>query len=199
MKKSFFIIGAVLMALTFFTTPALAELEESIPISELEGLSRDAQREVVKKYLDKRKDKGIIEDKMASLEPEEAEKWVNLISGVIKGVCQDLSIQVNEFIKSDVGKVTIAILIYKIVGEDILKSFIGVSIWALFALGVILSFRFFHMTKAVKTYNNEKKLTDIKYVRRYNWQSEDAKTGSAWAHGIAIFFSVVAITIVIFA
>lgn len=196
MKRRFFVIGMILLALTFFTTPALAESKESIPVSELEGLSYDAQREVVKKYLDK--EKSTIEDKVASLEPEEAEKWVNLISGVIKGVCQDLSIQVNEFTKSDVGKVTIAILIYKIVGEDILKSFIGVSIWALFALSVILSFRFFHMTKAVKTYNNEKKLTDIKYVRRYNWQSEDAKTDSAWAHGIAIFSSILAITAVIF-
>lgn len=69
---------------------------------------------------------------------EQAEKWVNLGSNIGKGLAgsaKELGVAVNDFAKTDVGKLTTFLIVYHIVGNDILHLiggvlFIILGIWA---------------------------------------------------------------------
>lgn len=60
---------------------------------------------------------------------DQAEKWVNLGANIGKGLAgsaKELGVAVNDFAKTDVGKLTTFLIVYHIVGDDVLHLIGGV-------------------------------------------------------------------------
>ena len=59
---------------------------------------------------------------------EEAQKWVDLGSSIGKGLAassKELGIAVNEFSESTVGKLTMWLIVFSIIGESVIQFLVG--------------------------------------------------------------------------
>ncbi len=135
-------------------------------------------------------------------DPEELDKWRKLIVGTIKDTCNDLNVTVNEFAKSPVGIGVVGLILYKIVGKDLITGVIRITIagimWVLITiiLGIITKYFmgstliYEHVEEIpqekgkpiIKRYNPVKKF-------RYPWRSNDARCTLAVAIGIIFFLN----------
>ena len=67
----------------------------------------------------------------------EVEAWTNLgqnIGRATVGAAREIGVAANEFVQTPIGIVTTVVVVYKLVGRDILKTFIGLFIF-LFGTG----------------------------------------------------------------
>jgi hypothetical protein len=120
-------------------------------------------------------------------------KWQEIgiaFSETIKQVCQTLNVEVNQFIKSDVGKLTAGIIIYRMVGKDLLR----ILIISLFMLGltffIFSSIYFVHGKKKWKIKDKEGNEHIESEDRWINWGDGDgnnARLVSVCIHLIAWF------------
>jgi translation elongation factor EF-1beta len=118
--------------------------------------------------------------------PQELEAWAKLITETIKTICQDLSITVNDFVKTPVGFGVAALITYKVMGKDILENaldlIIMIPLW-FFMTGIILFVGwYFYSTKTYynKIYFDDKgKQVKEGLVRetRFPWVKEEWKRG----------------------
>lgn len=146
-------------------------------------------------------------DFVAGINPDELDKWRKLITGTIKDICDDLSIGVNEFVKTRVGLGVAALIIYKVAGKDLLNDALDIVImiplWC-FLTGVSLFFTwYFYSMKTLyeKEYDKDGKIKckTPQRIPRYMWESKtDCKIGLAWGIFIVWFlFTVVTLLIVL--
>jgi hypothetical protein len=91
---------------------------------------------------------------------------------------------VNEFVKTPVGMITMGLITYKVVGEKLWDVIGGTLAWIVVTAIIFISFRHFHMRERVVDKSN-KENHQIQYIPRYEFKSNDARNGSAWAHGVA--------------
>lgn len=89
----------------------------------------------------------------------------------IKKICQTLNVEVNTFLKSDVGKLTAALIVYKMVGHDILRVIIYGS--SLFMITIIcgLFSKYAFIKKKVK----DKQTKEVQYIEMIEWEDTEAK------------------------
>jgi len=118
--------------------------------------------------------------------PQELEAWAKLITGTIKTICEDLSITVNDFVKTPVGIGVAALITYKVMGKDILENaldlIIMIPLW-FFMTGIILFLGWYFYS--TKTYYNKIYFDDKgKQVKeglvketRFPWAKEECKKG----------------------
>jgi hypothetical protein len=111
-------------------------------------------------------------------------EWRMLITGTIKDVCNDLSITVNEFVKTPVGLGIAALIIYKVAGKDIMANafdvIFAIPLWVTFTfINCILILYFF---KPVTVYTKITETADKKIIKegperstRYPFKSSDAR------------------------
>lgn len=135
-----------------------------------------------------------------NLSPERLNEWVELgknIGLAIAATAKELGIASDEFLKSNTGKITVALIVWHYMGRDIVGIVGGTIAWIVLTSIILWSFKYFHMTKKVVT-KLENKQVDVKYVLRYEFRSNDAKVGSAWAHGAAFLATTIACAIIIF-
>ena len=183
-------VGLLICSLCAVPSSASTGTEVTVNLEDLDNITRNNVLNKLKEL--KKKKAGSITNKLANMDPAEVTKWTGAITKTIKDVCHDLNVEVNDFAKTPVGIGIVGIIIYKVVGADFISSmktiFFTLLWWFIVSVAVIISFRHFHMCKKVKvkTPNDKGKLvtTDIKYVKRYNFNSNDGKVGSAWAHSI---------------
>lgn len=196
MKGLIFILVA-LLTLCFvgpaFATPPQPPASQ-IDLDDLEGLTSAARNQFIEHKLKRLRQsrkavepKDIIERIAPIADPDVAERWGDVISKTIKTISSDLAIGVNEFIKTDVGKITLFIIAYKILGEDIKDIFFGSIAWVLVTIMLLFSFRHFHMSEKTKVKDDKSNVTSITYTPRYTWtvDSDDecpAKVMSAIFH-----------------
>jgi len=117
-------------------------------------------------------------------------KWQEIgiaFSETIKQVCQTLNVEVNQFIKSDVGKLTAGIIIYRMVGKDLLR----IAIILLFMIGltffIFFSIYFIHGKKRWKIKDKEGNEHIESKDRWIKWEDDTARTLSVCVHLIAWF------------
>jgi len=111
-------------------------------------------------------------------------KWAEVGKGIavsLSAACKELSIGVNEFVKTPVGKLTTALIVWKVIGKDIWHMLLGFILFFVTMPIVISSFVYFHMRKKVKHEDGT-----ITYIERYEWEGPAGKIGSAWAHGLTM-------------
>lgn len=127
------------------------------------------------------------------IDPNSLDQWRQLITGTIKDVCNDLSITVNEFVKTPVGMGIAALILYRVAGKDLLENaldiMIMVPLW-MFVTGFFIFLSWYlYSSKIVydKIYYDDKgkKVKEgLKRMTRYDWDShkkpEDSKWGIFW-------------------
>lgn len=180
-----FVILIVILGLSI-AIPVLSHADSGkyIALEDLEGLSTNARNEIVKKRLQELKNgKGILEG-VSNLDPKSIEAWSKAISNGIRIVCTDLSIGVNDFIKTDVGKITMFLIIYQVIGKDLKGMLFGMLLWIITMPLIVMSFVHFHTRYKVKTLDENGKVADITYAKRYSWESGEAKGFSALIHTV---------------
>lgn len=169
MKLGIFIL--VLISSLFFIQPIYAGTQYSVDLDALKGMSDDAKAEYIKGLV-----KQYTDNKATSVLPkvtsDEAKEWATLISGAIKTICNDLSISVNTFLQTDAGKITAFLIAYKIIGQDIKNIVLGTLAWVVITFVLVLMFWFLVVPKKVIALNDQKKISDIRYVPRLDFSRE---------------------------
>lgn len=120
-------------------------------------------------------------------------KWQEIgiaFSETIKQVCQTLNVEVNQFIKSDVGKLTAGIIIYRMVGKDLLR--IAIILLFMFTLTVFIfsSIYFVHGKKRwkVKDKDGNEHIEECdRWIAWGNGDGNNARLVSVCVHLIAWF------------
>lgn len=135
-----------------------------------------------------------------NLSPEKLDQWVDLgknIGLAIAATAKELGVASDEFLKSNTGKITVALIVWHFMGKDIVGIVGGTIAWIVLATIILWSFHYFHMTKKV-VIKKENKEVDVKYVPRYTFGSNDARVGSVWAHGLAFLGVTIVCAFIIF-
>jgi hypothetical protein len=146
-----------------------------------------------------------LQDKMnqqrADERMEAAEKWIGIgerfgekLGKIIGDVCKELGIQANEFIKTPAGKLTVGLIVWKVIGEDLWDIVGGTLAWLCITSILFVSFRHFHMNE--RTVNKES--AEVKYISRYDFEDQNYETGSAWAHGIGFLLTTAVCLLIVF-
>lgn len=123
------------------------------------------------------------------------ENWVDIgekLGKAIAATCKELSVQVNDFIKTPVGRMTVAVILWKAVGKDLWHIVGGILCWMTITGIILWSFRFFHMKRKVE------KKEGTEYINLYKFESSEAKVGSVWAHAIAFFALTLSCMLIVF-
>lgn len=126
---------------------------------------------------------------------DETEKWANVginIAKALGAACKELSIGVNEFAKTPVGKLTTLLILWKVIGHELVNIVGGSIAWVLITLVVYSSYRYFHMNLKVK-----KSDKTIEFIPRYDFTNENYKIGSIVVHAlIFVVFTAICMGIV---
>jgi len=132
---------------------------------------------------------------------ENVKSWIGIgkeIGEAVNETAKALNVNVNEFAKTPVGKLTTFFLIYKIIGKDLTKLVLAICLFIFIMIILLWSFRKFHLQEKIIEYCEDKKtIKQIRFFSRYDWNSDEAKLCSAFAHGILFLVSVIALIIVI--
>lgn len=125
---------------------------------------------------------------------ETAEEWVifgERFAEVIITMCSRLGVEVNEFVKTPVGKIATIVILWKVVGVSLWSIIGGTLAWVVITMILLWSFRFFHMRARVENTDGDGNTT-VEYVERYEFSSGDWAAGSAVLH--CAFFVAITIT-----
>ena len=84
----------------------------------------------------------VVDKVLENVTPENLTKWGNAIGEGIKGVCSSLNVEVNAFVNTTVGKLTMGLIVYKVVGgKEIIigvKDVVFTLLGYLFVTGILL-------------------------------------------------------------
>lgn len=84
----------------------------------------DSQKAALQKTVDEMKSPSNI----SAVAREETEKWANLggnMGRAAVGAAKEIGVAANEFVATPLGKVTMGVVIYKVIGRDIMKVVAG--------------------------------------------------------------------------
>lgn len=125
--------------------------------------------------------------------PEKLRKWAEVGSAVGKGLvatASELGVEVNEFAKTGVGKLAIVLLIWKVMGSDIIHI-VGGIMWFMIALPMwMYYFRKLCIVKDI-TYNDKGKKIKVSYFEK--GEVEEARITMTFAIVIIIIIGIVTI------
>jgi hypothetical protein len=174
MKKFSLIISIILILISFSISNAKTE-----KVIDIEKLSINARNEILN--LNKSDDENFNVTK--------AEQWASFgknFASALKETCQVLNVEVNAFVKTPVGMVASGLIVYKVIGKDLIKMVVTILVCSFIYILILFSFFIFFIPKKLVIRDENKKITQIKYIKRYEFKSDDARVFSAWAHGGAL-------------
>lgn len=170
MKFKLFLAG-IILAFSFSASAA------SVDVS---GLSKEQVEQINK----------IVQDKstVSSKTREELSKWGELGKGVgeaLLSAARELGVAANDFARTPLGMVTTGIVVYKIIGRDLLKIIVG-SI--LFTLGWVFGLRLMRHAKGITyTYQSIPIFWGLLNVNKLVTKSSTREDKSEWiVGGIAV-------------
>ena len=123
-----------------------------------------------------------IEEKVPA--PQQVSEWAEVgtnLGVALSEAARAMNTGINEFITSPAGKLTVFVILWKVLGGTFMQLLFGTV--ALFVL--TSSYRRFHGSTKLKTKHADGK-EEEKYVKRYDWKSENAKVVSVIVHGLAL-------------
>lgn len=121
----------------------------------------------------------------------EVTEWTKLIKDSILDVAHGLGIEVNEFVKTPVGKMVGFLIIWEVIGKDIA----AVGLLLLLAVMVAISFKHFNWGPRVKWDKIKKEYITLP---SYQYDDNDNKAISAAAHCI-VFVVLIVVSVIILA
>lgn len=165
MNKLFLIVGLLVSSLAF------AEVDRTLDVSKLTQEQRAALQLQITQLAEKKSDPTTL----AVTVREEASKWADLgknVGTALVASAKEVGQGVNEFSQTPVGQVTTAIIVYKVVGRDVLKLIFGTLTLVIgTAVGVYI-FRNFGKTNYV--YENIPRLNGLFISRKLKSVSRDS-------------------------
>jgi len=180
------------VSLLLVVSPVLSETKVEIDLEKLDDFSRN-------KVLNALKETEKEGSSILPKNPEEIREWGRLgkdIGQAIGATAKELSIQVNDFIKTPAGVLTVGIILWKVVGNELFDIVFGIPIWFLLTLGCVLTMRKYLGRERIPLYETEeiedkrgkvkkiRKLVDVKYVPRYEYNDSDYKVAVAIVLGL---------------
>lgn len=122
-------------------------------------------------------------DAVKGINPEELDQWRKVVTGTVKDICNDLSITVNEFVKTPVGFGIGLIVFYKYMGKDLFENALDILIvtplWFILT-GMILycGWYFFHCKTVYeyRTVGDKTEKVNPKRVTAYAWEEKTDKS-----------------------
>ena len=131
-------------------------------------------------------------DPKPAFTPDEAQKWSEIGESVAKAIAataKGLSIEVNDFINTPVGKWSLFFVFWYLIGYKLWIIVGGILIWITLGSIILHSFKVFHIPR--KKLVSETKSADGKGWERtyeyvpFKFVSNEAKVGSVWAHALS--------------
>ena len=96
----------------------------------------------------------VVENVADSLaDPQKLNEWVELGKNVglaMTAVARELGVAADQILNSTTGKIAMVMIVWKVMGQDILDIVGGVATWFVITPVLIWSFNFFHITKPIK-------------------------------------------------
>jgi hypothetical protein len=192
MKSRFFrnviaFLVVVLILSIFISLANATSAEELLKNPNLTDMERNALASAISKQA---QNESLIPKSLEGL--LEWQKMGDAFASTIERICKTLRIEVNEFLKSDVGMLTAGIIIYRMVGQDFLRIVLYTLIWIGVTFFMIMSIRFLHMKKLVPgTIPNPEKngppIQTTVAIDRFGWADDIVKNVSLAIHIIAWF------------
>jgi hypothetical protein len=189
MKKLIVLFIAAVMSFA----AAAADEVRSVDISKL----TNAQKADVLKYA-----ASLEESKGSNLSEktrEEVGKWGELGVGMGRAAvaaAKEVGVAANEFVQTPLGKITMGVVVYKVIGKDIIKFLVGSTVFTIFlTVAVILVFR----KKGNVTYDYKPALWGLynkKYLVSYKPDSDVMGYSFLGAAACAIIALVVGLNII---
>ena len=181
----FYLFAFIVCSSTALATPVTIDIEDLSPedAAQVLQLKKTAEAPVI--------------PELPPVPPEErVEKWVsigNQIGQAIGGACKELGVAVNDFIVTPAGVLTVTLIVWEVVGEDLWGIIGGTLAWISIMALVYFSVRHFHMNARVK----DKATGKVEYISRYDFESRYARGTSAAVHGVAaVLFTIICLVIV---
>lgn len=137
---------------------------------DLNGVSADLKEKLIRNKL--------AVDSVAVLRGSDWKEIAQNIGGAVKELCAALNVEVNSFAKTPVGKLTIALLVWKIVGTQVLGLGLSILLY-LFVCGVLVAY--------IKKFHLPERITDkdgkVSYVQKFEFDGEACawSAGGCWA------------------
>jgi hypothetical protein len=180
--------GALVLALFMFCSSGLAQVV-SVDLSKLNSNARNEVIDANKKAEETSKD-------VVNLENiNRFKEYGSVIASTLKEVCQTLNVEVNAFVKTPVGYLVTGLIVYKVIGKDVIRALWKGCVGLFLYICVIYSFVFFHAPKKFITKNDKGILISTEYKTRYKWASGEARIASVVAHvGLLIITTIIILT-----
>jgi len=154
---------------------------------DLEELSETARNEILD--LEKKEEKNPVTMDTVL----EYQQYGVALGKALNSLVKELGITLNDFIKSPVGKLTTAVLLWKLVFFEVFILLLKIGVMFLLSLCIGFSFMRFHVPQKKVTKDPEdKKKKTVEWIQKYNWSAGEAKMISVAIHIclIAVLFMV---------
>lgn len=165
---------------------ASAEVDRLLDVSKLTQEQRAAIQLQITQTAEKTKNPSSI----AADVREEASKWADLgknVGTALVASAKEVGQGVNEFSQTPVGQITTAIIVYKVIGRDVIRIMVGFL--TLFA-GTLVSFYVFKNLGADFTYENIPRLGGL-WISKKVTKKYRGDDWTSWANGLAFIILVV--------
>lgn len=129
----------------------------------------------------------------------QTKEWAEIGENVAKAIAataKALSIEVNEFVKTPVGKWAFFFIFWHILGAKIWAIVGGIGIWTTLGIMIWKSFRAFHIPQKLLVEKDGKK--EYQY-KKYEFRSDDARVVSVGFHvGLFVALSIAMALVILY-
>lgn len=196
MKKYSIIVLFLLVVSFFFSSVSFSaprqETDETNVTIDLTKLSPQTRNEILNI-----KSRSVVE-KVSS--PELTKDWINVgkeIGNAVNEMVKALNTNINEFAQTPVGRTAMFLLVYKLIGKEIISKSICLIIYGIVVILVIWSFRKFHLNERNERIIKEDGVDtkQVLYIEKYHFKTDEAKIWSAFFH--CLIFAVFSLVIML--
>jgi len=177
MKKYLVILTIFIMSIMFggMVMASSSDTQSSqdtitFTMKDIADMDQTTRNHILSAMKDKKDDDLRLKDILqnASKNSNGLKEWAGVISDTIKTVCHDLGVEVNEFVKTPVGMIVTGLIIYKVIGKDVITSarriFFVLIGWPIGMFIIGLSFFMFHVPKKIVTKSKDENDNIIKNI-----------------------------------
>ena len=100
---------------------------------------------------------------------KEFEKYADIFINTLSRVCNTLNVEMNEFIKTDVGRLTAVLIIYKMIGKDLVRIAVCLSIIITVSFIQLMFYLFVIRKKKIIKKDEKGAVLNIQYIDRFEW------------------------------
>lgn len=141
---------------------------------DLRGLSEEQKAQLVQQAEQMKQQSGTNETIIEKVSnPENLNKWVEVGKGMgiaIAEVAQHVGMAADKFLESSAGKITLALIIWKVIGTDLVHVFGGIAFMLVF---IPMWFYFFKRICLVKSIRYLKPTDGYKTIKEYEFCPSD--------------------------